>query len=259
MKQVAKNITFCALAFVVALWIFALWKWTSAFAAGEAEQAISGARGVILIFGVGLTIACGVLWLSAEIGALTLSHKTSMALWTTLVVAILGTSVSVYATQMTNCERKLSITRFELLELDEEERPVIPIKVRSKQLRYPSPTSSIAFVAVVGGLQLDSEGRAHLRYHFYLENPGGELAEFAHGEFQKSPQEFESRPFGQEFRKAFGHEASTVTLSFSLVERKNIGSGSCKLRLIVLDLNAGAAAEEVIDLVLARTPTTNAG
>jgi hypothetical protein len=105
LETVLQAVFSLALVAIVAVWIVALAGWSGLLALVvrvDTLPRVDTARQVVSVFGVGLTIACGVLWLGNERGVFRLPPGTTKALWVTLVAGVLATSAALFKEALAN-------------------------------------------------------------------------------------------------------------------------------------------------------------
>jgi hypothetical protein len=249
-SQLAKIAVYIILAAIVIVWTFSLWSWAGLLGLGP--NLGRDAKDVMSIFAVGLAVASGVLWLAAEIKVIELAPKTRKAIWGTLIVAVLGISVSMLRTTDAPSVRRLRIDRLELLELAQDTAPpqlASPITVKSSPV-YDSATAPVAVIAVVSGFARDKMGNPNLKYRFYLEHPSDLRAHY----FEDSRRYFRRSPANKtqlaRLTGLFGNIDQSVLLSHTWAQREDIGTGNFVLRAIITDVASGETVEETKALVI---------
>src|ERR1019366_3054111 len=214
-RQPARVAVYVILAAVSIVWTFSFWSWAGL--PGPLPIPGRDAKDVMSIFAVGLAIACGVLWVAAEVGVIELAGTTRKAIWGTLIAAVLGISVSILRDSDASHQRRLRIARLELLELTKgtpQPQLADPITIRSSAV-YDVATAPIAVIAIVSGFARDTMGNPNLKYRFYLEHPSDLRAHY----MEDTRRFFRRTPINKaqldRLTALFGDMSASVALSYT--------------------------------------------
>ena len=256
MSQLAKFAVYVILAAIVVVWTFSFWSWAGL--PGLLPAVGRDAKDVMTIFAVGLAVACGVLWLAAEIGVIELASTTRKAIWGTLIVAVLGISVAILRTDG-SAPRRLRIARLELLELAKDTHPpqlAVPITIKPSPV-YDTPTAPVAVIAIVNGIVRDKTGKPNLKYKFYLEHPSDLRAHYMEDMRRYFRREPVNKSQLARLTELFGDMSDSVALSHTWAQREDIGSGNFVLRAIVTDVESGETVEETKSVIINAEPISS--
>lgn len=254
--KIQEIVFWCALGLVCLLWVVALAQ------VHFVEPTFQGVHNLILMFGAGLTVVCGILWVAHVTHIITLETRTATLIWGALIVSVLVESVAIYKTPISPNlpSSHIKIDQFVLLQESEIDQVSASFKVRLNPI-YESETAPIAFLAVVSGFAIDDSRMCNISAEVILHNPSKGIAEIGQFPLRKSPEDWEKRRDLREIKqkdieKIVGDLRGKTVFSALLTDRKDIGSGQIKLRFIVKD-NLTHSVDEAHKILTIRENSAN--
>jgi hypothetical protein len=214
---------------------------------------------VVAVFGVGLSVICGLLWAADAANLLTLRKGLRTTLWSTLIVSVLAATVAAYKGYFSSpaVRSRVGIDSLRLVkEGDQAEALPDTIELRPNQMYYGA-TAPIAFVTCFSGLELDAMGKFDAELIIAVVNEARGVAEYAAVDIRESPAQWKSRvsePRSRQIRELRGGCTGNIQYAALLGDRTDIGTGSLKLRFTVTDRLTGFTDTKTAVLVIKPMP-----
>ncbi len=235
-----KVLIFGTITAVIVIWLITFVRASGLFGYPPPKALI----GSVAVFGVGLTIICGALWVGHVTQVIDLAPGTSKGLWITLIAVILSTTAAVYKGYFAETTAQVpSPPRVQvenLILLKENSKGGIPAQIEiRKNSFYKGKLAPILFVAIFSNLGPNSSNQYDAEITVSLENENTGLAELSR--FQKKyvtldqwERSSNSVP-AEGIKSLFPNLKGKVAYAALLTKRKDIGNGIVKLRFSLTD------------------------
>jgi hypothetical protein len=207
----------------------------------------------VTVFGVGIAIICGMIWVAHVTGTINLRKGVSKGIWTTLILTILVSTGANYKAQLSNGpEKRITLGPIRLVNVERHKEKMSAVTKRLEPI-YRGQEEDIAFVTSISQYAVDKAGKAKVVITVSLENRTSGIAEFGRVSNHCKPDEWRKKltPAMVATLQAIGQmDAEAIGLLDVLAARKDIGAGTLHLKISVVDILTGYEASGEIPITI---------